>query len=185
MHKRGLSRFSVESFCLSAEKFRRGTLLYFRKILVSKNVRDKRGGGYHDFLSKIFWSHSTEKLRWGSLLCFRKVLVSKNVRDKRGGGYHDFSSKLFCLTVPKHFVRRGTLLCFRKFRVSKNFMPPGGILQFSMENLLSHSSEKIRRGTLLCFRKFRVSKNFRDKRGGGKVSRFSVKIFLSQFRKIS
>ena len=44
-------------------------------------------------------------------------------------------------------------------------MPPGGILQSSIENLLSHSSEKIRRGTLLCFRKFRVSKNIRDKRG--------------------
>ena len=38
----------------STEKFRRGTLLCFRKFLVAKNVRDKRGGGYHDFLSKLF-----------------------------------------------------------------------------------------------------------------------------------
>ena len=38
----------------SAENFRRGTLLCFRKLLVPKNVRDKIGGGYHDFLSKLF-----------------------------------------------------------------------------------------------------------------------------------
>ena len=37
----------------SAETFRRGTIVGFRKILVSKNVKNKRGGGYHDFLPKI------------------------------------------------------------------------------------------------------------------------------------
>ena len=53
--KRGLSRYSVERFLShSAEKFRRGTLLWFRKILVSKNVGDKRVGGYHNFPSKLF-----------------------------------------------------------------------------------------------------------------------------------
>ena len=52
---RRVSRFSVEKFLShGAEKFRRGTLLCFRKFLVPKNVRDKRGGGYHDFLSKLF-----------------------------------------------------------------------------------------------------------------------------------
>ena len=61
-------------------------------------------------------------------------------------------------------------------------MPKKGISRFSIENLLSHSTEKLRRRTLLCFRKFRVSKNFMDKKGGGGegVSRFSVKNFLSQ-----
>ena len=50
-----VSRFSVEKFLShSAEKIRRETLLCFRKLLVPKNVRDKRGGGYHDFLSKLF-----------------------------------------------------------------------------------------------------------------------------------
>ena len=50
-----LSRFSVEKFLShSDEKFRPGTLLCFRKFLSPKNVRDKRGGGYHDFLSKLF-----------------------------------------------------------------------------------------------------------------------------------
>ena len=46
-----------------------------------------------------------------------------------------------------------------------------------MENLLSHSSEKIRRGTLLCFTKFLRSKEMTDKRG--EVSRISVEKSLS------
>ena len=57
-------------------------------------------------------------------------------------------------------------------------MPKRGISRFSIENSLSHSTEKLRRGTLLSFTKFLVSKKFMDKRGGG-VSRFSVKNFLS------
>ena len=36
------------------ETFRRGTLLCFRKCLVSKNVSDQRGAGYHNFPSKLF-----------------------------------------------------------------------------------------------------------------------------------
>ena len=51
MDKRGggVSRFTVENFLSqSAEKFRRGTFLCFRKSLVSKNVRDKRGEGRED-----------------------------------------------------------------------------------------------------------------------------------------
>ena len=46
--------FSQKFLSQSAEKFRRGTLLRFRKFLVSKSVRDNRGGGYHDFPSKLF-----------------------------------------------------------------------------------------------------------------------------------
>ena len=49
-----VSRFSLEKFSShSAEKFHRGTLLCFRKFLLSKNVRNKRGG-YQNFLSKTF-----------------------------------------------------------------------------------------------------------------------------------
>ena len=50
LYAKGFHDFPLKNFCLSAEKFRRGTLLCFRKFLVPKNVRDKRGGGYHDFL---------------------------------------------------------------------------------------------------------------------------------------
>ena len=55
MRRGGVSKLSVEKFLSqSAEKIRRGTLLYFRKFRVPKDVRDKRRGGYHDFLSKLF-----------------------------------------------------------------------------------------------------------------------------------
>ena len=55
MPKSRKSRFSIENLLShSTEKLRRGTLLRFTKILVSKKFMDKRGGGYHDFLSKFF-----------------------------------------------------------------------------------------------------------------------------------
>ena len=74
-----------------------------------------------------------------------------------------FSVEKFCLTVPKNFVEEP--VC-----VSENFgyrktLPKRGISRFCIENLLSHSTEKLRRGTLLCFTKFLVSRNFLDKRG--------------------
>ena len=70
MPKRGKSRFSIENLLShSADKLRRGTILSFTKLLVSKKLMDKSGGGareYHDFLSKKFLSHSAEKLRRGT-----------------------------------------------------------------------------------------------------------------------
>ena len=63
-------------------------------------------------------------------------------------------------------------------------MPMRGISRFSIENLLSHSTEKFRRGTLLCFTKFLVSKKFMDKRGGD-ITIFCQNFFVSQCRKFS
>ena len=57
MPKRGTSRFLIQkllSHC--SEKLRSGTLLCFTKILVSKKVRDRGGGEYHDFPSNCFVS---------------------------------------------------------------------------------------------------------------------------------
>ena len=92
----------------SAKKFRRETLLWFAKFLLSKRFMNKRrerreGGNITNFCQK-FLSHSAKKIRRKTLLCFEKFQVSKNVKDWRGGVYHDFPSKLFCLTVPKHFA---------------------------------------------------------------------------------
>ena len=114
MPKRGISRFSFETFLVhSTESFRRATLLCFKKFRASKIVRIKRVGGFHDFPSKLFCL-STESFRGGTLLCFKRFRVSKNVMDKRGSGFHDFPSKLFCLSVPNHFVEE-------PFCVSKGF----------------------------------------------------------------
>ena len=93
-------------------------------------------------------------------------------------GYHDFSFKIFYLTVPKNFVGEHfgvsehfgyrKILCIREGR--------RGVSRFSVENFLSHSTEKYRWGTLRCFRKLRVSQNFMHKKG---ISLNSVEIFLS------
>ena len=55
-----------------------------------------------------------------------------------------------------------------------------------MDNLLSHSTEKLCRGTFLCFTKFLVSKKFMDKRGGGgrEYHDFLSKIFCLTVPKI-
>ena len=55
MHKRGMPRFSVEKFWShNTGNPRSGTILCFRKVLVSNNFLDKRGGDCQDFLSEIF-----------------------------------------------------------------------------------------------------------------------------------
>ena len=84
---------SIKIFCQkflshSAEKIRRGTLLCFRKFLVLKNVRDKRGGGYHDFLSKLFCltvpNHIVEEH-----FCVSEGFGNRKILCLRGE-YHDF-----------------------------------------------------------------------------------------------
>ena len=62
---------------------------------------------------------------------------------------------VFCLTVLKNLV--GILPVFHYSQVSRKMMPMRGISQFSKENFLSHSTEKLRMGTFPCFTKFLVS----------------------------
>ena len=167
----------------------------------------QKRGGLKIYCRKIL-SHSAEKFRGRTVRCFRKIRESRNFMHK--GGSYDSPSKNLCVKVPKDFVEKP--LCFGKFLVSKNFMDKtgdGGGSITIFRRKVSHSTEKLSRGTLLCFRKFQGSKNFMDKRGGGwggqllrfsvenfrvsknvrdergRLSRFSVKIVLSQYRIIS
>ena len=65
-------------------------------------------------------------------------------------------------------------------------MPKRGISRFSIENFLSHSTEKLPGGTLLCFTKFLVSKKSMDKRGGERsITIFRRKFFVLHCRKFS
>ena len=69
MHEGMITIFVENLLSHSTEKLRRGTLLCSTKLLVSKKLMDKRGGGgreYHDLLSKSFLSHSAEKFRRGT-----------------------------------------------------------------------------------------------------------------------
>ena len=86
-----------------------------------------------------------------------------------------FRSKFF-VSVPKNIDGE-------HFGVSENFeyrkilrIRERGVSRFSVENFLSHSTEKFRWGTLLCFERILVSKIFKQRRG--EASRFFRK-FLS------
>ena len=161
--------FVGEPFCVS------------QKFLVSKKFMDKRGGEYHDFLSKVFCL-TVPKNFVGEP--FSVSLISGIERFYASESFVTIFCWIFFVSQCRNFSLR-TRLCFREFLVAKTFMPMRGRSRFSMENLFSHSTEKLRRWTLLCFTKFLVSKKFMYKRGGG-VSRFFVKsFFVSQCRKIS
>ena len=78
--------------------------------------------------------------------------------------YHDFQMEIFCLREPKNFVEE-------PFCVAENFWyrktskrRERRASRLSIENLLSHNTEKIGRGKL-CFRKVLVSQNFMDEKG--------------------
>ena len=120
MPKRAISRFSIENLLShSTEKLRRGTLLCFTKFLVSKKFKDKRGGGYHDFLSNFFLSHSAEKFRRGTLQCvtnfgYRNILCFREL-------CHDFLPNFFCLTVPKNFIGEPFCAVFQKYSCGEKF----------------------------------------------------------------
>ena len=105
----GISRFSLE-FCMahSAEKFRKGILLFLRKFLVSKNFMDERRD-ISFFHQKVLVSQC-RKISWAFPHCFRKSGVSKIFMHNKGCNV--FPSKIFGLTVPKSFV--GILSMFQK-----------------------------------------------------------------------
>ena len=173
---------SVEKFSShSAEKFRRGTRLCFRKFRVSKNFMPKRG--ISRFSIGNLLSHSTEKLRRGTLLCFTKFLVSKKFMDNRGG-VSRFSVKYFLSHSAEKF-RRGALQCVTNFGYRKDFMLQRVMWRLCVEFFLSHSAEKFRRGILLIC----VSENVRQRkslwiRGGGEYQDFPSKIFCLTVPKI-
>ena len=100
---RGGGSFAVfrrKFFVSHTEKLRRGTLLCSRKILVSKNFRDKRRGEYHKFPSKVF-CFILPKNFVGEY--FSVSLISGIEKFYASEGYvtiSDFLSNFFCLTVP-------------------------------------------------------------------------------------
>ena len=130
-----VSRFSVEKFCLTVPK--NFVEEPFRKSLVSKNVRDKRGGEYHDFPSKLFCLTVpknfvgetfgvSENFWYRKILCFRGIC-------------HDFPSKNFCLTVPKNFVEEPFCAVFQKNSDSeKVYGKEGGSNKICRQNFVSH-----------------------------------------------
>ena len=103
----------------SFEKFRRGTLLCFTNFLVSKNVRDKRGSGHHDFPSKMFCltvpNHFVEEP-----FCVSESFGNQKILSPRGEN-HDFYRNFVVSQYQKNFV--GEPFCVsKKFWNQKNFV---------------------------------------------------------------
>ena len=166
----------------SIEKFRRGSLLCFKKLRMSDIFMDKRKGGVSQFFSKFF-SHSTEKNRRATLMCFRRNLVTKNVMDTRRRSCITIFRQSFSLTVPKIF--EGEPFCgSEKHRVSKNFTHKKGISFFVLLNFCPTESKSF------VGEHVWVSENFVYRkilwiREEGDVSRIFVKVFVSQYQKVS
>ena len=143
-----VSRFSREKFSShSAEKFRRGTLLCFRKFQVEKKFMDKREGEVSRFPSKVVCltvpkNAVGEPFSLSLLSGIEKVWM----RGWRGGG----NIKIFCrkfLVSQGQKISQGSPLGCHYFRVSKNFMLQRVMSRFAVEIFLSHSAEIFRRGT--------------------------------------
>ena len=137
--RKGVSHFSVKSFLShSAEKLCRGTFLCFRNIHLPKTVRDKRGVGYHDFLSKLFCliipkNFVGEPFR----AVFQIISGSEKLYGTRRGEYQDFPSKIVCLKKPKSFVGE----TFRLSLISgteKLYASDGYVTIFRQKSFVSH-----------------------------------------------
>ena len=89
-----MSRFCVENFLfLSTEKLLRGTVLCFRKLLVWKQLRDKKVGVTY-YRRKFFCPKSPKKM-WANPPVFQKGSGIKFFCVVGVSRFFD----LFCLTV--------------------------------------------------------------------------------------
>ena len=124
---KGYHVFPSELFCLTVPKnFVGGTLLCFRKFLVSKIFMYGRGG---ITVLSIFLSDSAQKFRGGNLLCFEKNSGIENFHALEGGGGGYVFVDFFCLTVPKNFVEEP--FSIRKNFKHRNFLHKGDLTNFS------------------------------------------------------
>ena len=110
----------------------------FQKILVSKNVKDKRERGHHDFPSKLCCLTVPKNLVGETCVSesfwYRKIL---RIRERERGGYHDFLSKICCLTVPKNFVAETCVSESFWYRKKLRIIERGGITTFHRKFVVS------------------------------------------------
>ena len=142
LDRRGISRLSLETFCLTVpKKFVGGP--FFQK---SSGLRKLHKKVYHDFVENWF-SHSTAKL-CGGTLHFSEIFFYWNFLWL-GGGYHDLLSIFFCLTVPEEllggpFFQKNSGIKILHKMVYHDFV----------ENRFSQRNENFRRGLLQFSEKF-------------------------------
>ena len=104
MHRRVVSRFSVDFFCRSTEKRRWRALRCLRKFWVSKNFMHEKG---ISLFSVEFFCFTVPIKFVGKLLCVSKILVSKFFMHRRWRGVITVLSNFFLShrTETKNVVR--------------------------------------------------------------------------------
>ena len=176
----GYHDFPSKSFCLTTEIFHWRTLWCFRKILFSKILMHRRGGGHHGFVEIFCLTGPKRKALYRNPSVFRKFSgIEKNLWIR--GGISRFLVGIFMSHSAENF-RKGILLFLIKFLASKSFMDEKGGITFFRRKFFVSQCRKTSWASLQCFRKFGVSKNYMHNRGDDV---FRAKIFLSQCRKIS
>ena len=131
MRKRGLSRFSVESFLShSTEKLRKETLLSLKRNSSFENFRAEEGEGYHNLPSSIFCLtvpkyFVEEPFNFSENFWYRKMFMIGE-----SGGYYNFLSKWFCLIVSKDFVEEPLCAVFQKISGSEKICGQEGALYY-------------------------------------------------------
>ena len=147
----------------STEKFRKGTLLYSRKI--EYGTISCIRGAYHNSPSKSSCLRAL-KCFLGELFLFSRKLVCGRSSSIEGRVVTRFSVENFLSQLTETF-RKETPRCFYKSRLWKNVMDNRGRVQHNCQSFfLSLSTEAFSRGTIRCFRNFRVWKVFMDEKGG-------------------
>ena len=114
---RGMSRISFELLSQSTKKTRRGTLMCFKNVLVSKSFWILEVSW---FSVEYFLSHSTETFRGRTVFCstnspYPEILCILGVS-------HAFLLKNFFITVPKVIVGNQLFSLSETFRCQKFFV---------------------------------------------------------------
>ena len=100
-------RFRSNFYCLTLQK----TILCFGKLLVSKKITVRSGGGrgFHNLLSKVCGLKKPEKKRRGFFCVsenfwYRQFYVYEGEEERLGRHY--FPSTVCCVTVPEDFLEK-------------------------------------------------------------------------------
>ena len=151
-----------------------------KRFIASLNLgieinRDKRGARITIY-RQIFFSHSGKNIRRGNLARFRKFLVLKIFMHKRGVSH--FSFKKF-MSHSAEKVCRGILQCFTFFEFAKVLCIRGVCHDFLSKSFGLTILEILVVEPFCVSEKFWYQIIFWIRGGGGGLSRFSVRNFLS------
>ena len=165
----------------SIEKHRRGNLLCFRRNQVSKHLLHRKGISLSSVGNLL--SHSAEIFVHGPFYVSKNFWHPKSLRIKETREITKLLRRVDVSQYRKNSQGKPSVFQ-KKIRVSKIFMHKNEIPFFCANNFLSHGVQKFRRGTSLSSKYFGY-RNFLWIREEGCVSRFSVLVFVSQYRELS